>query len=107
MINTITIAGNLTNDVEVKKYGDDKHLGNFSVAVNDRLRSDDSVYFFSCVIFNENLLKSIKEYLVKGQKVAVTGKMCQNFYERDGKKLSNWTVSVNDIELCGKKDDWK
>lgn len=105
-INTVNISGNLTRDCTKKKAGETP-LVEFSVAVNE-FRKDKEQYtsFFDCVLFGKRA-QGLADYLLKGQKVAVSGRMRQDRWQtQEGENRSKVVVIVQEIEiLTPKKQD--
>lgn len=105
-INTVNISGNLTRDCTKKKAGETP-LVEFSVAVNE-FRKDKEPYtsFFDCVLFGKRA-QGLADYLLKGQKVAVSGRMRQDRWQtQEGENRSKVVVIVQEIEiLTPKKQD--
>ena len=89
----VMILGNLTDDA-VSRTIQDKEVVTFRVAVGKRNQST----FYSCVLSKNS---KITEFLKKGQKVAVVGRLNIQEAEKDGKHYTNLNVNVLDIELAG------
>jgi single-strand DNA-binding protein len=86
------------------KYGQSgKAYCRFSIAV-DRPFKKDEVDFINCVSFGKTA-ELVGEYLRKGNKMGLQGRLQQNSYEKDGEKRTTYDVMVDQIEfLEGKKD---
>ena len=93
----VMILGNLTEDA-VSRTIQDKEVVTFRVAVGKRSQTGNSVTFYSCVLSKNS---KITEFLKKGQKVAVVGRLNIQEAEKEGKHYTNINVSVLDIELAG------
>ena len=72
MINQWIGVGNVTKDFEIKEINDSK-IANFRIAVNDR-RDDNNTLFITITAFNK-LAELASEYLSKGDKVGVVGRL--------------------------------
>ena len=76
----------------------------FGVAVNDRRRNpqtnewEDYPNFVDCTMFG-NRARSLHQYLSKGTKVAIEGKLRWSQWERDGQKRSKLEVIVDELEF--------
>lgn len=109
MINTITLCGNLVDDVEIIKRKNDrkKYFGKFIIAVNETYTSDDGLqkrtYYYDCYIFRQSWIDAIEDYLVKGQKVVVNGSLKQNVNKTDDKTYYNYYIDCFNLELVGNK----
>lgn len=105
-INTVTITGNLTADCEKRKAGETP-LVQFAVAVNEfRKDKDDYVSFIDCTLYGKRAVV-LSDYLLKGQRVSVQGKLHQDRWEtEDGSKRAKLYVVVNEIDfIIPKKQD--
>lgn len=108
-INKAIFSGNLTRDAELRSTGGGTAVLNFSVAVNDRRKNqqtgewEDYPNFIDCTMFGARAEK-IAQYLEKGTKVFVEGKLHWSQWEKDGQKRSKVDVTVDEIEFGGKKE---
>jgi single-strand DNA-binding protein len=107
MINTVAISGNLSADPILKYSPDGMAICEFSVAVNDRHKKGetwvDEVSFIGVVAFGKKA-ENCAEYLEKGSKVSIQGKLKQNSYEdKDGKKISKTKVIIQIFEAHNQK----
>lgn len=73
-MNKVTINGNLTKDLSVV-VGKNFTLGNFTIANNEGFGDNQKTNFVNCTIFGENRINALEQYLVKGCKVLIDGKL--------------------------------
>lgn len=103
-INRVVISGNLTRDPELRATQSGMQVLGLCVAVNDRRKNpstgewEDYPNFVDCVMFGSRA-GSIAQYLSKGSKVAIEGKLRWSQWERGGKRHSKLEVVVDDIEF--------
>lgn len=104
-INHITLSGNLTRDAELRRTQSDLAVLGFGLAFNERRRKPDSdeweeiPNFIDCTLFG-NRAEALKQYLVKGAKVALEGRLRWSQWEtEDGGKRSKHEVIVDEIEF--------
>lgn len=108
-INQVNITGNLTKDSEIRVTQSGSQILNFSVAVNDRHKNQQTgnwenyPNYIGCVMFGSRA-EHIQPYLVKGTKVAINGKLRYSSWEKDGQKRSKIEIIVNDIEFLSSKN---
>lgn len=108
-INRATISGNLTRDAELRSTASGMPVLSFSVAVNDRRKNnqtgewEDVPNFIDCTMFGTRA-QSLSQYLTKGTKVAVEGKLRWSQWERDGQKRSKLEVIVDEIEFMSSRN---
>ncbi len=108
-INRVVISGNLTRDAELRRTQSGMAILNIGVAVNDRRRNqqtgewEDYANFIDCVMFG-NRAESVSNYLQKGTKVAIEGKLRYSQWERDGQKRSKIEVVIDDLEFMNSRN---
>lgn len=108
-INRVIISGNLTRDPELRSTQSGMDVMSFGVAVNDRRRNpqtnewEDYPNFVDCTIFG-NRARSLHQYLSKGTKVAIEGKLRWSQWERDGQKRSKLEVIVDELEFMSSRN---
>ncbi len=96
-INRVTLIGNLTKDVELKYSKDGKAIGKFSIAVNGMDQND--VSFFNIVVFGK-AAENCSQYLSKGKKVGIDGRLKQNRWQGDdGKPRSTIDIIASSVEF--------
>lgn len=82
-----------------------KSVCNFSVAVNRRLRNQQTGQYdtdFFDVQAWQKLGELCEQYLDKGRSVAVFGEMQSRNYEgRDGSKKTAWSILADDVDFIG------
>ena len=97
-MNKITLSGRLTNDVELKSYGD-KSVAIIKIASNERNKEETD--FFDCKAFGK-LGENIAKYKKKGDQLLVFGKMHQYRYQKqDGTNASGWELLIDEAEFIG------
>lgn len=102
-INNVIISGNLAADAKLNRTNNGTAVLNFTVAVNDRRKDAqgnwvDFPNFVDCVTFNRRA-EALASILTKGLRVAVSGKLQQQRWEKDGQKHSKIEVVANDVEF--------
>ena len=108
-INRVIISGNLTRDPELRRTQSGMAIMSFGVAVNDRRRNqqtgewEDYANFVDCTMFG-NRAESLSNYLSKGTKVAIEGKLRWSQWEREGQKRSKLEVIVDELEFMSSRD---
>lgn len=98
-MNSITIAGGLGRDAEIKYLNSGDPVCNFSVA--DSQGKDKSTIWWSCTLFGKRA-EALSQYLTKGQHVTVVGHVQEReFTDKNGNHRKAMDVRVNDIILQG------
>ena len=101
-MNMIVLTGRLTKDPELKFGQSGKAYSRFTLAV-DRPFSKDEADFINCVAFGKTA-ELIGEYLRKGRKAGVTGRLQMNRFEMNGEKRTSYDVIVDTVEFLEPKN---
>ena len=109
-INKVLISGNLTRDAELRQTQGGMAILSFGVAVNDRRKNnqtgewEDYANFVDCTMFGTRAEK-LGQYLTKGLKVAIEGKLHWSQWEdrNGGGKRSKLDVYVDNIEFMSQR----
>ena len=96
-INQVILLGRLTRDPEARTTSTGKTVVSFSLAV-DRQGSDDQADFFDITAW-EKLGDLVTQYLSKGRRVLVQGRLRQDSWDdkETGKKRSRVEVTATDV----------
>lgn len=96
-INQVILMGRLTRDPEQRTTTSGKIIANFSIAV-DRGGQDDAADFFDITAW-EKLGELVMQYLSKGRRVLVQGRLRQDSWDdkETGKKRSRVEVTATDV----------
>ena len=103
-INTVVLTGRITKDPELKYTSGGTAIMSFSLAVNYSKKQGeqwvDEVSFFDCNYFGK-AAESVKQYMTKGQMVAIEGELRQERWEKDGLARSKVVINVANLRLVG------
>ncbi len=96
-INQVILMGRLTRDPEQRTTPSGKTVVRFSIAV-DRQGSEDATDFFDVTAW-EKLGELVTQYLGKGRRVLVQGRLRQDSWDdkESGKKRSRVEVVASDV----------
>ena len=103
-MNKVILCGNLTKDMDVKiikgktKKSDDTIVGRFTIAVNEGYGENKKTTFIPITIFNKTV-ENLEEYLIKGTKVNVVGRLDINNVETEEGYKTFVSVISNEIQL--------
>lgn len=109
-INLAEISGNLTRDSELRQTQSGTSVLRFTVAVNDRRKNrqtnewEDYTNLIDCVTWGKRADK-LNQYLKKGCKVSLSGKLHWSSWEKDGTKRSKVEVYVDEVEFMSRQHD--
>ena len=104
-INQVILMGRLTRDPEQRTTTTGKVIANFSIAV-DRGGQDDAADFFEITAW-EKLGELVMQYLSKGRRVLVQGRLRQDSWDdkETGKKRSRVEVTATDVTFLDGPSD--
>lgn len=102
-MNTITIAGALGRDAELRHTSSGDAVLSFSVA--DSQGRDKPTVWWSCSLWGKRG-EALAPYLTKGQQVTVAGTVSEREWtDREGNKRKSMEVRVTEIALQGGRRD--
>ena len=103
-MNVVTLIGNLATEVELKEVAGDKKLASFVLAV-DRASGDGGADFVRVAAWDRQA-ELCAEYLDKGRRVAVDGRLRSSSWEEDGKRRTAVEVVARRVEfLSGPREE--
>ena len=104
-INQVILMGRLTRDPEQRTTTSGKTIASFSIAV-DRGGESDAADFFEVTAW-EKLGELVVQYLAKGRRVLVQGRLRQDSWDdkETGKKRSRVEVTATDVTFLDGPSD--
>ncbi len=104
-MNKVIIIGNNTKDVELKQTSSGTAVVQFSIAVKRIFKTNgqNESDFFDCVAYNKTA-ELISQYVKKGDKVAIDGRLqTRNYTNKEGRKVYVTEIIVENVEFLGGK----
>lgn len=107
--NTVTLIGNLGQDVDFKELDGDKKVAKFSLAVNENYKTksgavETKTEWFNLIAWGKTA-EIANNILKKGHEVIVKGKLKNNNYvDKDGNKRFGMDIIVSQLYCTTKKD---
>ena len=105
-MNKFIVTGNLTKDADLKYTPNDKAYSKFSIANNEGFGENKKTNFFNCTLFGKSA-ESLNRFLIKGQKVLITGRVKLGKYtDKEGIERTTTDIIVDSfggVELIGNK----
>ena len=89
-MNLVTLIGRLTRDPELKYSQSGKAFTKFSIAVTREFNRDEAD-FINCIAWDKRA-ETICEYLRKGRRIALQGRLSARSYEQNGE--TKWITEV-------------
>lgn len=104
-LNSVSLMGRLTRDVEVSYLSGGTACGKLSLAVNESKKDSsgtrsDVANYFDVTVWGKTV-ENLKKFLLKGKQIAVKGHLKQDRWEKDGQKQSKVYVVADNVYLCG------
>ena len=100
-INQVILMGNLTRDPELRTTPNGQSVCSFSLAINRSWQdqggqTQEAVEFFDIVAWAK-LGELVNQYLRKGRKCLVQGRLTQRSWEKEGQKHNKVEVVATDV----------
>lgn len=106
-MNKVILIGRLTKDPDVRVTTGENPLtiAHYNLAVDRRIKKDGepTADFISCTVFGKGA-EFAEQYLHKGTKIAVIGRIQTGSYEKDGKRIYTTDVIVEEQEFAESKN---
>lgn len=110
-MNRITLIGN-TGHSAVSRKTENGGMVTFSLAVSERRKNDSGQWettrtdWFDCVVYTRTAegASQLGASITHGTRLGVTGKMYSRQYEKDGIRRTAWSVRVDEVEFCDRKE---
>lgn len=102
-MNQVALIGRLTRDPELRRTQNGNAVVTFTLAVDNR-HKEDGAEFIVCVAWNRTA-ELIKQYVKKGHRAAVTGRLATRTYESKGVKHFVTEVIVADVDFLERKEE--
>ena len=106
-MNNCNFAGNIGQDCRINTINGNNGqttVVNFSLAVEKRKKDDNGnkqTLWIDCAVWGKRA-EALQQYLVKGQKVAVSGSVDVDLFTKsDGQTMPKLNLMVNDLTLMG------
>ena len=99
--NQVILMGNLTRDPELRQTPNGQNVVSFSLALNRSYKDASGEWqevtdYVDCVAWAA-LAERVAQYLTKGRRAMVVGRLQSRSWEQDGQKRSKVEVLANDV----------
>lgn len=101
-INIVTLVGRATADPEVRQAGSSQ-LASFGIAVNRKYGDKEEVGFFDITVWGEQRASIIQQYLKKGDRIGIVGRLKQDSWEQDGQRRTKVGIVADNFQFLGGK----
>ena len=100
-LNQVTLMGNLTRDPELRQTPNGQNVCSFSLALNRSYKDGtgewQEVTDYIDIVSWGPLAERVAQYLTKGRRCLVQGRLQSRSWEQDGQKRSKVEVLANDV----------
>ncbi len=108
-LNQVTLMGNLTRDPELRQTPSGQNVCSFSLALNRSYRDangewQEATDYVDIVAWGP-LGERVSQYLNKGRRCLVQGRLQSRSWEQDGQKRSKVEVLANDVTFLDGRGD--
>ena len=105
-MNKIMITGRICRDLELKTLDSGTALTRFSVAVDRRFKKEGqpTADFFNCIAWGKTA-ELICQYMAKGSKIGIAGRLQTGSYDKDGAKVYTTDIVVEEMDFLDSKKD--
>ena len=100
-VNSITLAGHLTNDPVLRPLSDGQRVCDMRLAVNDQ--NDQPPLFIDLATFGASA-EACAKYLAKGRAIAVTDRLVYREWDDNGTRRSRHHI-IGRVQFGGKPDE--
>ena len=116
-VNKVILIGNLGRDPEIRNTQDGREIANITIATSESWKDKNTgerkekTEWHRVVIFNENLVRVVKNYLKKGAKVYIEGQLqTRKYTDKDGAEKYSTEVVLQGFNgtltmLDGRRDE--
>lgn len=105
--NNVQLIGRLGNEPEVRTFDSGKKMASFSLAINESYTNNkgervEETQWHNIVVWGKKV-EVVEKYLTKGSEIAISGRLVNRSYEKDGAKKYITEVSLSDLLMLSKK----
>jgi len=107
--NNVQLIGRLGNEPDVRTFESGKKMATFSLATNDNYTNAqgekvEETQWHNIVVWGKKV-DVVESYLKKGNEIAMSGKIINRSYEKDGEKKYITEITLNELLMMGGKKD--
>ena len=109
-VNKVILVGNVGNDPEVRYMPNGNAVANISIATSDSWKDrntgvqQERTEWHRVVFFNR-LAEIVEQYVKKGTKLYLEGRLQTRSYEQDGVKKYSTEIVANEMQMLGNRND--
>lgn len=102
-LNQITLAGNVSSEVEMRYTPNGKAVTSFGMAVNEGSGEKKTTLFVRVTCWDK-LAEVVSQYLTKGQQVLISGRLAPSraYTRKDGEVAASTEITANVVQFGAK-----
>jgi len=108
MFNKVVLVGHLTRDIEMRYLQGGTAIASTGIATSHKYTTNGKKREDTCFVdltFFGRSAEIANQYLKKGSKVLVEGRLKYDTWEKDGQKRSKHSIAVESMQMLGHKQD--
>ena len=107
-MNNYTATGNIGRDCEYRAFPNGGGVLSFPLAVSAGYGERRTTLWIRCQLFGKRAEGGLREYLTKGQQLAVSGELSMNEWtNKEGVVQHTLELNLNQVDLIGEPRDKK
>jgi len=99
-LNQITIIGNVGRDPETRTTAGGQKVARLSVATSEKWATGERTYWHRVTVWGK-LADVVEQYVKKGDRIYVQGRMEYDTYEKDGQNIPTAEINARDLIMLG------
>ena len=108
-VNQVILMGNLTRDPELRQTPSGQSVTSFSLALNRSYKGQNGEWqeatdYVDIVAWGP-LAERVSQYLTKGRRALVQGRLQSRSWEQEGQKRNNLEVIANDVTFVDSRGE--
>ena len=108
-VNQVIVMGNLTRDPELRQTPNGQSVTSFSLALNRSYKAQNGEWqeatdYVDIVAWGP-LAERVSQYLTKGRRALVQGRLQSRSWEQDGQKRSKLELVANDVTFVDSRGE--
>ena len=109
-LNKAILIGNLGQDPRVKHFEDGGCIADVSIATNNKWKDKKTGALqekteWHKVVFRDKLARTVEQYVKKGDKIYVEGRIEKRKYEKDGIEREAFEIHADRMQMLGGNKD--
>lgn len=102
-MNSCNFIGNIGKNAELRFLPNGTAVLQWSIAVTSGYGDKQITTWINCAFFGKRA-ESIADYVIKGQRIGVSGEIALRPYQKDGVDKTSLELRINEVTLLGNKD---